>query len=352
MNQQQIIHSTDYDIHITSSSYIADEINRCKPSKVFVLVDTHTEQYCLFNILEHLPENTIIIHIDAGELNKNIGTTAFVWRSLLQNGADRHSILINLGGGVVGDLGGFCAGTYMRGIRFIQMPTTLLSQVDSSVGGKLGIDFEGVKNIVGVFQYPLSVIIDPLFLKSLPYKQLINGYAEVLKHALIADKDMWNELKEVKDITTLDFVDIIYRNVTIKNEVVKADPKEQGLRKILNFGHTIGHSIESILLGTDEELLHGEAIAVGMVCEAYLAHVKGFISLEEAKEIKTIFLALYGHKYKSIPSAEEIISTMLHDKKNKGGMIMFSLLESVGKANYDIEVSNEDIKEALAFYKK
>jgi 3-dehydroquinate synthase len=344
------IQSPTYDIIINKPNALQSLIEEINPSKVFVIVDQNSEQYCLHMILEELPINSVIIQIEAGELNKNIATTAFVWKSLLDNGADRQSLVVNLGGGVIGDLGGFCAGTFMRGIKFIQIPTTLLSQVDSSVGGKLGIDFENVKNIIGVFQFPEAVVIDTIFLKTLPYKQLLNGYAEVLKHALIADKDLWYELVDQMDILALPMDMLIARNVTIKNDVVIADPKEKGLRKILNFGHTIGHAIESLLLGTDEELLHGESIAIGMVCEAYLAHVKSFISYEECLSIKKTFIKLYGHKYKSLPRVEDIIKTMKHDKKNKNGIIMFSLLESIGKGNYDIQVSSEEIEQSLDWY--
>jgi 3-dehydroquinate synthase len=347
-----IVKTPTYSIFINESSSFQDEIARLNPSRVFVLVDSITEQYCLYRILEELPESSIIINIEPGESRKNIDTCQFIWQSLLNNGADRQALVLNLGGGVIGDMGGFCASTYMRGIRFIQMPTTLLSQVDSSVGSKLGIDFQNVKNIIGVFQDPQSVIINTSFLKSLPYKQLLSGYAEVLKHALIQDKEMWDELKGKTDLTQLDYGDLIYRNVSLKNKVVVADPREKGLRKILNFGHTIGHAIETLLLETEDRLLHGEAIAIGMICEAYLSYLKGYLSSSEVDEIKNTFITLYGNKHKSLPELKDLTSIMLLDKKNRDGKIMFSLLNKIGEGNFDQELTLDQVNESLMYYSR
>ncbi len=344
------INTKTYPIFINQEHALEEQLKSINPSKIFVIVDNHTEQFCLHKIFEQLPESNII-SIKFGEENKNIDTSGIIWQELLKAGADRSSLVINLGGGVIGDMGGFCASTYMRGIKFIQMPTTLLSQVDSSVGSKLGIDFHNVKNIIGVFEDPQSVIINTEFLKTLPYKQLLSGYAEVLKHALIQDVEMWNQLKEVRDLTSLDFFDIVKRNVSIKNNVVAQDPKEAGLRKILNFGHTLGHAIETILLNTENHLLHGEAIAIGMVCESYLAHLKGFLTLEEAAEIRKVFIDLYGNKSKSLPSLDKIIKVMMHDKKNKDGKILFSLLAKIGEGNFNQVVDEAELKASLDWYK-
>jgi 3-dehydroquinate synthase len=347
-----IINTKTYPIYIDQENAFADLIASINPSKVFVLVDNNTQQYCLYKILEIIPLESTIISIEQGEEFKNIETASFIWDCLLKGGADRASMVVNLGGGVIGDMGGFCASTYMRGIKFIQMPTTLLSQVDSSVGSKLGIDFQNVKNIIGVFEDPQAVIIETSFIKTLPYKQLLSGYAEILKHALIQDAELWHQLKNVTDLKSLKLVDLVLRNVSIKNNVVAQDPKEAGLRKILNFGHTIGHAVETILLNTDNHLLHGEAIAIGMVCESYLAYLKGFISLEEATEIRKVFLSLYGNKNKSLPDLERIIGVMKHDKKNKNGNILFSLLAKIGEGNFDQIVSEEEMKSSLYWYKE
>ncbi len=347
----KLINNAQYPIYINDENALENHIVSIAPSSVFVLVDETTEQLCLFQLLEILPEKSIIIHINQGEIFKNIETSSFIWKSLLQNGADRHSLVINLGGGVIGDIGGFCAATFMRGIKFIQMPTTLLSQVDSSVGSKLGVDFENIKNAIGVFQHPEAVIINTTFLKSLPYKQLLSGYAEVLKHALIADESMWHFLLTINDITTLDFENLVHQNIDIKNNIVSQDLKEAGPRKILNFGHTIGHALETLLLGTSEELLHGEAIAIGIVCESYLSFLKGYISMEDCMSIKAYIIKHFGHKYKSLPSFLKIKEIMLFDKKNKTSKILFSLIEKIGKGNYDQEVNDDQLIEALQWYK-
>jgi 3-dehydroquinate synthase len=348
----RVINTDQYPVYINDDRALAEQIALIAPSKVFVLVDETTEQICLYQVLEILPQNSIIIHIDQGEVFKSINTASFIWKSLLHNGADRHALLINLGGGVIGDMGGFCASTYMRGIKFIQMPTTLLSQVDSSIGSKLGVDFENIKNIIGVFQHPQAVIVNTSFLKSLPYKQLLSGYAEIIKHALIADRELWHELETVNDLRSLVFEDLIFKNIHIKNTIVTEDPKEAGSRKILNFGHTIGHALESLLLGSEEQLLHGEAIAIGIVCESYLSYLKGFITIQQCTTIKKLIINLFGHKYKSLPPSNEIIKIMLLDKKNKDKKILFSLLESIGKGNYDQQMTDVQINESLEWYKK
>ncbi|MBK8701822.1 MAG: 3-dehydroquinate synthase [Saprospiraceae bacterium] len=345
-----VINCSDYQIFLDEAASLAGYLDKLKASSVFVLVDEHSEQNCLVHILEELPENATIIQIDGGEKMKNLDTAGFVWRSLLHHGADRKSVLINLGGGVICDLGGFCAATFMRGMRFIQMPTTLLAQVDASVGGKLGIDLDHHKNMVGVFRHPESVIIHTRFLKTLPYKQLQSGYAEILKHCLIADAAAWADLEHAEDLTSLPFQKLIAESLEIKSRVVNEDPEEKGLRKILNFGHTIGHAIEGLLMDTDRPLTHGDAIAIGMVCESHLAMQRGFISAEECARIKNHIIRIFGHKYKSMPPVNDILKAMRFDKKNVGGIIRFSLLEKIGKGNYDIEAQDEEIIQAINWY--
>ena len=342
-----------YNIYINEGNDVLDKyIREGNYSKVFVIVDQNTEQYCLPHILEYLPENSVIIQIEDGEKNKTIVTSQFIWNALLLNNCDRFSLLINLGGGVIGDMGGFCASTFMRGIDFVNIPTTLLSQVDSSVGSKLGVDLEGVKNIIGVFSHPKAVIINTDFLKTLPYKEILSGYAEIIKHSLIADATLWNEILTKQKIESQDFETYITKNVKIKNEIVTQDPLETALRKILNFGHTIGHAIETSLMDTDDVLLHGEAIAIGMVCESYLSFKKGYISLENCHQIKSLIHKLYGNKNKSLPTLDSLLNIMKHDKKNKSGNIHFSLLENMGKANYNQLCSEEEIRESLEWYMK
>jgi 3-dehydroquinate synthase len=342
-----------YNIYINERyDVLGKSISEGKYSKVFVIVDQNTEQYCLPHILEYLPESSVIIQIEDGEKNKNLQTSQFIWNALLNNQGDRHSLIINLGGGVIGDMGGFCASTFMRGIDFINIPTTLLAQVDSSVGSKLGVDLNGVKNIIGVFNHPKAVIINTDFLKTLPYKEILSGYAEIIKHSLIADATLWYEILDKQKIESQDFETYVTKNVKIKNDVVTQDPLEIALRKILNFGHTMGHAIETSLMNTNYSLLHGEAIAIGMVCESYLSFKKGYISLEDCHQIKSVIHKLYGNKNKSLPSFDSLLNIMKHDKKNKSGNIYFSLLESIGKGNYNQLCSEDEIRQSLDWYRK
>jgi 3-dehydroquinate synthase len=271
----------NYQIHINTWSAFRKSLEKVRPSSVFILVDENTEKFCLPYLFEHLTERAEVISIPSGEVYKNIETCQFVWSRLVKGGADRQSLVINLGGGVIGDLGGFCAATYMRGIRFIQVPTTLLSQVDASVGGKLGVDFMGYKNMVGLISDPAGVFIFTDFLRTLPADQFRSGYAELLKHGLIADRETWEDLSKKKNFNGLDTEEMIYQSLMIKKTVTEQDPNEKGLRKILNFGHTIGHAVESYWMQSRTPLLHGEAIAIGMVGEAYLSYRVGNISENE-----------------------------------------------------------------------
>lgn len=346
----KIISCKAYDIYINEADALNTMIQKLNPSRIFVLVDENTGQHCLHHLIANLDQPFTTITIPAGETFKNIDTCKQVWAALIETKADRKSLLINLGGGVIGDLGGFCAATYMRGITFIQMPTTLLSQVDASVGGKLGVDFDGYKNMVGLFSEPAAVIINTEFLKTLPYKELLSGYAELLKHGLIADELVWEELSAIDDITSLNFEQVVHDSVKIKKDVTEQDPTEKGLRKILNFGHTIGHAIETLSFKTDQPLLHGEAIAIGMIMESYLALEKGFIVIDDYQYIKSSIINLYGHKYKSVPKVDDIIAVMLLDKKNSQGKIMFSLLEKIGTANFNQEVEYDLIEKAREDY--
>lgn len=342
----------NYQIHINNWSAFNKAIVKLKPSSVFVLADENTEKYCLSNLFEHLESRFNVISIPSGENHKTINTCQFVWSELVKNGADRQSLVINLGGGVVGDLGGFCAATYMRGIRFVQVPTTLLSQVDASVGGKLGVDFMGYKNMVGLIKDPSGVFIFTDFLKTLPQDQMRSGYAELLKHGLIADRETWDELSRNKTIQGLDIEDMVYQSLMIKKTVTERDPNEKGLRKILNFGHTIGHAVESYWMDSRTPLLHGEAVAIGIVGEAYLSYRVGNISENELFDIRNTILDVYGHHPKYVKPTGELIEIMKTDKKNSQGHIRFALLEAVGQACYDVEVRQDTIEESFLFYQQ
>lgn len=346
------IDCTNYQIHFNDWKAFEDSLLNMNPSTCFIIVDENTEKFCLHILLEHVDITCQIIKIPSGEQNKTLATCQFVWTKLMQNGADRHSVVINLGGGVIGDLGGFCAATYMRGIRFIQVPTTLLSQVDASIGGKLGVDLMGFKNMVGVIQDPSYVFIFTSFLKTLDNDQIRSGYAELLKHGLIADKNAWSILSKVGDVTFLEFDQLVYDSVSIKKSVTEQDPNEKGLRKILNFGHTIGHAVESYWMDSKSPLLHGEAIAIGMVSESYLSYRIGNITESELFDIRNTITRIYGHNPKYLKPKEEIIALMRSDKKNHNGAIKFALLENVGHACYDVEVANDVIEDSFLFYKE
>lgn len=324
-------------------------------SRFFILTDEHTGVHCLPLLqsrLEHLNNNYDVIEVNAGEESKNIDFCAGIWKMLIDFEADRHALMINLGGGVIGDMGGFAASTYKRGIDFVQVPTTLLSQVDASVGGKTGIDFDNLKNIIGTFTQPKAVFIEPAFLQTLPQRQILSGYAEMLKHGLIQDAAYWTQLKEQGVSTGAPDPELVYRSVAIKNKVVVDDPFEKGFRKCLNFGHTVGHAVETYSLQNDGEkhLTHGEAIAIGMICEAWLSQQKSGLSAEELNEISTVLNGLYP-KYELDESCYTLLySLMKTDKKNQNGFVNCTLLNKIGECSIDHIATEEELCDSLRYY--
>lgn len=316
-------------------------------SQVVVLTDTHTLIHCYPLIKDHLPPHTIIT-VEAGEEVKNLETCTQVWQKLTDLSVDRHGLVLILGGGVLGDLGGFCAATYKRGIDFVLMPTTLLAQVDASIGGKLGIDFNHYKNHIGVFQTPVNTLISPFFLKTLPERELRSGFAEVIKHCLISDAAMWNFIKE-KELAEQNWEVLITHSVKFKSEVVHQDPREKGLRKILNFGHTTGHAIESHFLHTGNRIFHGEAIAIGMITEACIACKKNLLTAKELESITHYLVLIFGKQ--PLPEDQAIIDNVYQDKKNKGNKILMALTRGVGHAQWDVEVSEGEIEDSLTYYR-
>lgn len=323
-------------------------LTKRKYSNIVVLVDEHTREACL-PFFPTLAKEAHIISIKSGEEEKTLQTCVRIWTEMTALGLDRKAVFINLGGGVIGDMGGFCASTYKRGIDFIQIPTTLLSQVDASVGGKLGIDFEHYKNHIGVFNEPQAVIICSNFLKTLDPRELRSGFAEVIKHALIADAEAWTILKN-KSLHDQVWDEVIPHSVTIKYKITTEDPLEKGLRKVLNFGHTLGHAVESYFLEKGNRILHGEAIAIGMIVESFIAVEKDFISKPELEEIQNYLLSIYGHVAIPVNALDEIISLTIQDKKNEQGQVLFSLLEKVGTANFNISIGSELMKKSLTYY--
>lgn len=322
-----------------------------KYSKVFVFADRHTAELCIPVFRGFLTdlEDFDIIETDPGEENKNIDFCIGIWKTLLDFGADRKCLLINVGGGVITDMGGFVASTYKRGIDFINIPTTLLSQVDASVGGKTGIDIDHVKNMVGTFSLPKAVFIENIFLKTLDKREMLSGFAEMLKHGLIADAKYYDRLKE-SGYLKLKPQDV-YHSVSIKNNIVAQDPHENGLRKVLNFGHTIGHAVESYALSNDRKpLTHGEAIAIGMIAEAYLSTKCAQLSTAELADISKSLADFYPNYQLKEKSFDTLLNLMLTDKKNEEGVILFSLLDKIGQCTFNCKVTNKDIVESLLYY--
>ncbi len=350
------INCSDYNIYFGLDSYtkLNDYLiaNKANISKVFILTDNNTNEYCLPILMANSVLSDVeILEIEDGEINKNIETCILLWDTLSELGADRNSLIINLGGGVITDMGGFIASTFKRGLRFINIPTTLLSQVDASIGGKTGIDLGHLKNQIGLFSYPEMILSDIQYLQTLDQKELKSGFTEMLKHGLICDQPHWETLNYAyKDLDYDQLENLIYDSVSIKKQVVESDPKEKGLRKILNFGHTIGHGIESSLLNTGNHLLHGEAIAIGMICEAYLSYKTTGLHENEMLEIKNSFLEIFPKVETNLFDIDKILEYITHDKKNIDGEFKFSLLSKIGACEFNCPANIELIKESFDFY--
>jgi len=330
------------------------EAGKFKDIKLFLLVDSNTARDCLPILIKGFTNEKAFtrILIPAGEENKNINTVIHIWEMLGSSEAGRDALLVNLGGGVVCDLGGFAASTYKRGISYINVPTTLLAQVDAALGGKTGCNLDHIKNSIGTFAMPEAVFIQREFLDTLPEKHIRNGFAEMLKYGLVADRSLWNDMK-IKLVQNGADIVLICRCVAIKNEIVDADPKETGLRKILNFGHTIGHAIESASMETGiDSLLHGEAVAIGMICEAFLSNRHAGLSEAELEEISDTIIDIFGATSILAMSKLEIIKRMRNDKKNALGHIGFTLIPEIGKAVYNRYIAEADIAESLDYYIK
>ena len=333
------------DVNINLTAFL----NKKSYSSIALLCDENTYEHCLPLIIDSLPEHWLI-QIESGEENKNIDTCQQIWQAFTEGSFDRNSLLINLGGGVIGDMGGFAASTYKRGIDFINIPTTLLAQVDASVGGKLGIDFMGFKNHIGLFNEPEVIIIDSIFFDTLLPVEVRSGFAEVIKHGLIADQNYWESISDF-ELKNADWSEIVKQSVEIKKNVVKQDPFESGLRKILNFGHTIGHGIESTYLDhPNGRLLHGEAIAKGMICEAFLSTKKTGLSKHDLDLISNYLLKVFGHEKIDETLFENIIQLIYQDKKNTGKVINSSLLQAIGKCAVNIPIGEPDIIDSLFYY--
>lgn len=353
----QSIQANNYPVHFNETGYekLNQHLKENKYSNLFIIVDSNTNEYCLSKFLPLLETDLTIeiIEFEAGEINKNIETCIEIWNVLTELGADRKTLIINIGGGVVTDLGGFVASTFKRGVDFIHIPTTLLSMVDASVGGKNGVDLGNLKNQIGVINTPKMVLIDTQYLETVPQNEMRSGLAEMLKHGLIFDKAYWESFLDLKSIDFDDLDGLIHRSVEIKNVIVMQDPTEKNIRKSLNFGHTLGHAIESYFLENKNKttLLHGEAIAAGMILESYISLHKNLITSEEYNQIKSTLKSIYDDIIFEKDDIEPILELLIHDKKNEYGMIQFALIEGIGKIKINQSVENELILNAFEDYK-
>ncbi len=345
---------------IKSNSLTEDIIHilsNTKYDKLFILTDEHTINLCL-PLLKSVSEidNAGHIVVPSNDSNKTLENLAHIWKYLTENGATRHSLLINLGGGMITDIGGFAAATFKRGIRYINIPTTLLGAVDAAVGGKTGINFGGFKNEIGSFYPAKHVVISSHFFSTLRNNDILSGYAEMLKHALINDNNNNNEWEELLklDINNIDYEwlnDAVFRSVSIKEHIVEKDPYEHNIRKALNLGHTIGHAFESLALENEEPVLHGYAVAWGLIAELYLAH--RICHFPQEKLIKTVqFIHKnYGAMNVTCDDYERLYEIMKHDKKNIDSTINFTLLADIGDIKINQTADKELIFESLDFYR-
>ena len=334
---------------------LVNAISECEHDRIFVLTDETTQQLCWQKIknFKALKNSTPII-IKATDTHKNIDTLSQVWQALSNGGATRHSLMINLGGGMVTDLGGFAASTFKRGIDFINIPTTLLAMVDASVGGKTGINFGGLKNEIGVFSDSRFVIINTQFLNTLDHDNICSGYAEMLKHGLISDERTWAELVTF-DLDNPDLSQLqrmVAESIKVKERIVEADPHEHGIRKALNLGHTMGHAFESFAMRRGTPILHGYAVAYGLISELYMSARKTAFPTDRMHQTVRFIRENYGTFNITCDDYPTLIELMHHDKKNTSGIINFTLLGNVGDIRINQTANEEEIKEALDFFRE
>lgn len=319
----------------------------------FILVDENTVNHCLPPLIKQIPllEMACPIIIKPGEGHKTIQTAEYIWEELTQHGANRNSLLINLGGGVISDLGGFVASTYHRGMQFINVPTTLMAMIDASIGGKTGVDLHSLKNIIGLFVNPLGIYVWPEFLKTLPHEYLVSGYAEMLKHAIISDNRFFRTLTKLPMSLIRSWEDLIFQAAFIKVKIVNDDPLESNTRRLLNFGHTFGHAFETWSLRHDvKPMSHGRAVAMGMICETYISYRLLDLPLKQRDEIIRSILFNFDHYDINGSSIDELVELTYYDKKNRDGVILLSLIKEIGKAVDGQPCDRSLVRESLFRY--
>ena len=325
-----------------------------RSNEFFVLGDENTLGQCLPELLAHVPSlrDAKTMQVRSGEASKDLEVCRALWAHLAEEAASRQAVLVNLGGGVVSDVGGFVAASYKRGIRFIHVPTTVMGMVDAAIGGKTAIDLNGIKNLVGVFADPVATYVHPTFLRTLGKREVLNGVAEMVKHGLVRDADHWNHVRRapLHDLDAL--APLILRSAAIKAEVVSADPRESGERKILNFGHTIGHGLEAFALESQQRsLLHGEAVAIGMVCATWLSWRMGHLDRDRMNAVEEHLMGLFPAFPLQESDHHRILELMRNDKKNKGDGFRFTLLTGIGEAKVDVPINAAQVAEALEHYR-
>lgn len=327
-------------------------------SGMLVLTDRNTQHHCWPRVRTFLPPSASApLSIEPGERRKTMDTCELLWRGMFAAQLDRQALVINLGGGVLGDMGGFCAATYKRGVDFVQVPTTLLAMTDAAIGGKLGIDFQGLKNALGVFKNPAAVLVDPAFLDTLPPRELRSGFAEVLKHARIGDPALWAKLLTAAPlhapghvpVAANDWFGVLRDSIAVKVRVVTEDPLEKGIRALLNFGHTVGHAIESFFLESDAPLTHGEAVAIGMICEALPMENDG--SAHDGS-MERLILNCYGHRPIPEPAFPRLWELMLQDKKNASGAVRMAVPDAEPFSMRLLDLSRPDMERRLRYYNR
>ena len=347
------IKSAGYSIYIGQESLqnLDRHIKKSKYSKIFILCDENTFTHCLPELLYRCDSlhEAELLEIESGEENKQLSICGDLLRSLSESNADRKSLLLNLGGGVIGDLGGFTASIYKRGIDFVNVPTTLLAMADASVGGKTAVDLDGIKNQIGLFSSPQGVFIYTGFLQTLPQRELLAGLAEIIKVALIADADLFDSILRIKKLNSQNLEYLIQKAVAIKNSIVKKDPLEKSIRQALNFGHTVGHALESFYMTTQNALLHGEAVALGMIAESCIAFKSDMISFSHFQKIQKIIQKFFGENKIPPPDVDAVFRWMKHDKKSQYGEIKFTLLSGPGKSKIECTVSHALVLDSFRF---
>ena len=348
MNPQKVIIAENLEQSLTNA------VNECEHDKIFILADETTHRLCVPVVADfECLKGAQVITIGATDANKTLQSLSHVWEELGQRGATRHTLLINIGGGMVTDLGGFAASTFKRGVNYINIPTTLLSMVDASVGGKTGINFNGLKNEIGVFNNAASVILDTQFLRTMDRENILSGYAEMLKHGLISNERMWAELLafDVEEPNLKELGRMVAESVAVKQRIVTDDPTEQGIRKALNLGHTIGHAFESLALQR-KPVLHGYAVAWGLISELYLSAIKTGFPTYKMHQTVNFIKEHYGKMSITCDDYPTLLELMTHDKKNVAGIINFTLLGGIGDIRINQTANKQEIYEALDFYRE